>query len=136
MNFNTNEPLGKVEIDGVRLDDEIHEHVHLLKVDTQGHEFQVLQGAAGLIEKHGIDVLHLEFSPNLMRSNGADPVEMLQWLSDAGYVCFYCAETFTTGDLPKFDTDPVWDYATFTSKFGPFYYGGVNHGMWGDLVCI
>ena len=45
-----------VTIKTVRLDEEIHERVHLLKIDTQGHELSVLKGAEGIIRNFGVDV--------------------------------------------------------------------------------
>jgi FkbM family methyltransferase len=68
----------------VRLDSEIDERVHLLKVDTQGHEMSVIKGAEGIIKKHGIDVIHAEFSPALMRGHGVDPAKFLQYMHDLG----------------------------------------------------
>jgi hypothetical protein len=111
--------------------------VDLLKIDTQGHEYNVLLGAQKLIENYGVDIIHAEYSPELMKAGGIDkPWEMLQFLHDAGYVCFYCTEPFTDGQLPKFNLDPTWAFENFTNNFGVFMYGGVNHGMWGDIVCI
>jgi len=37
-------------------------HVHLLKVDAEGHELAVLRGAAGAIASGGIDVVQFEFN--------------------------------------------------------------------------
>ncbi|GFO58514.1 methyltransferase FkbM [Geomonas silvestris] len=38
------------------------ERINLLKIDTEGHELEVLKGARGLIEADKIDVLHIEFN--------------------------------------------------------------------------
>ena len=38
------------------------EHIHLLKVDTEGHELAVLQGAEGLIARGAIEHLQFEFN--------------------------------------------------------------------------
>jgi len=38
------------EIIVTTLDDVVSEHVHLLKLDTQGHELRVLQGASQLLK--------------------------------------------------------------------------------------
>lgn len=38
------------------------QHIDLLKVDTEGHEFAVLQGAAQSIAEGRIDCIHLEFN--------------------------------------------------------------------------
>jgi FkbM family methyltransferase len=38
------------------------DRIHLLKVDTEGHEFAVLQGAAQAIAEGRIDCIHIEFN--------------------------------------------------------------------------
>lgn len=37
------------------------DHIHLLKMDIEGHEYQALQGAATLFEKKAIDMVSFEF---------------------------------------------------------------------------
>lgn len=68
-----------LDVDVVTLDDEIAEHVRLLKIDTQGAELRVLNGARGLIARHGIDMIYLEF-------NGDRAI--LRLLDTLGYVVF------------------------------------------------
>lgn len=36
------------------------EHVHILKVDTEGHDVEVLEGAKGMLEKGAIDLILVE----------------------------------------------------------------------------
>ncbi len=59
----------RVAVDVVRLDDEIAEHVRFLKIDVQGGERRVLEGSAGLLARHGIDLAFVEFngSPRVLR---------------------------------------------------------------------
>jgi FkbM family methyltransferase len=38
------------------------EKINLLKIDTEGHEYEVLVGAKKLIESNGIDIIHFEFN--------------------------------------------------------------------------
>lgn len=45
----------------VSLDDVVAEDVHLLKIDTQGHELAVLQGAEQLLTHHYVHMIELEF---------------------------------------------------------------------------
>ncbi|MBS0472472.1 MAG: FkbM family methyltransferase [Proteobacteria bacterium] len=68
-----------LDVDVVTLDDEIPEHVRLLKIDTQGAELRVLNGARGLIARHGIDMIYLEFNGSLA---------ILRLLDALGYVVF------------------------------------------------
>jgi FkbM family methyltransferase len=37
-------------------------HISLLKIDTEGHEYEVLLGARGAIERRSIEVVHIEFN--------------------------------------------------------------------------
>ena len=50
----------------VRLDDYVRQHaiesIDLLKIDTEGHEFAVLQGAAGTLAAGIVRCVHLEFN--------------------------------------------------------------------------
>ena len=57
----------------VSLSDEIHEHVTLLKLDVQGAEPDVIDGAQRLIRTYGVDVIHMEFQPVLQLRMGRDP---------------------------------------------------------------
>lgn len=38
------------------------QHIHLLKIDTEGHELQILQGAQALLQAGAIDVIQFEFN--------------------------------------------------------------------------
>mmetsp|Transcript_48605 Transcript_48605/g.78257 ORF Transcript_48605/g.78257 Transcript_48605/m.78257 type:complete len:158 (-) Transcript_48605:306-779(-) len=78
------------QVSSVRIDDLVHEPVVLLKVDTQGHELQVLLGAERLISHYGVDVILLEFAPKLLMANGVDPALVLHYLYNMGYQCFTC----------------------------------------------
>jgi len=124
-----------VTIETVRLDEEIFERIHLLKVDTQGHELAVLQGAEGIMKQFGIDVIHIEFSPALMRGHSVDPEEYLEYLWSMGYSCSYCRDNFNlpNSELPRIEN--VWGWKSFTDSFGELH-EIPGHGAWGDLLCI
>ena len=129
----------RITVPLVRLDDEIHERVHLLKIDTQGHEMGVVKGAEGIIKNYGIDIIHAEFSPGLMRGHGVKPEDFLEYMFQLGYTCFYCTEAFgiPASNLPDFSgtRSAPWEWGQFTKDFGE-YPGIVGHGAWGDLVCV
>lgn len=38
------------------------DHIHLLKIDTEGHELEVLRGASGLLQQKQIDLIQIEFN--------------------------------------------------------------------------
>jgi len=71
----------------VALDDIISEHVHVMKIDVQGHELRVLLGASRLFTVFGVRTLLMEFSPGTMRAKGDDPAEIFTTLYKYGYVC-------------------------------------------------
>jgi len=71
-----------MQVETVRLDDEIREHVRFLKIDVQGSELRVLKGATGLIDAFGIDLIYVEFNGSL---------EILKFLGARNYVVFDCA---------------------------------------------
>jgi len=124
-----------VTIETVRLDEEIFERIHLLKVDTQGHELAVLQGAEGIIKRYGVDVIHIEFSPALMRGHNVDPKDYLEYLWSWGYSCSYCRDNFNLPDseLPRIES--LWGWKSFTDSFGELH-EIPGHGAWGDLLCV
>lgn len=55
----------KIEVAGTTLDQlarqEQLEHIDLLKLDTQGAELLIFQGATALLTRHAIDVIYTEF---------------------------------------------------------------------------
>jgi hypothetical protein len=117
-------------VDVVRLDEVVHEHVNLIKIDTQGHDDRVLMGAKGIIEKYGIDVIHMEYSPGLNRQSGGKPAEILHWLYDYGYVCFDCAEF----QPPPLTANRTFD--AYPNTFGSLIVYSGDHGQWGDMMCF
>lgn len=128
-----------IKVPVVRLDSEIEERIHLLKIDTQGHELAVVRGAEGIIRKYGIDVIHAEFAPGLMRGHGTKPEAFLEYMWKLGYTCSYCTASFDLQDseLPAV-TGPrarPWGWNSFTAGFGEIF-EIPGHGAWGDLICI
>lgn len=71
----------------VRLDDAVQEsHIDLLKIDAEGFELKILQGATNIIDRNvGHIILMLEFVPSLLKNQGTDPQALLQFLKDRGF---------------------------------------------------
>jgi len=57
--------------------------VRFLKLDVEGHELSVLEGARSLLGK--VPVVLMEYSPRTMREAGLDPRRLLGLLADSGY---------------------------------------------------
>lgn len=64
--------LNQEEIQLIKLDDFCLEQkislIHLLKIDVEGHEFEVLEGAKNLIESNSIHMIQFEFGIAMMES--------------------------------------------------------------------
>lgn len=76
------------------LDEEIHEHVHLLKLDCQGCELHALRGARMLMRTHGIDIIKFEFAPHFVQAfaggDGTSAEQLLYLLMDTDYTLYRC----------------------------------------------
>lgn len=119
-----------MEVPVTTIDAVVSQHVDLLASDTQGHECHVIRGAENLIRTHGVDMLHIEFSPNLLRSSGCDPEEFLHYLHDLGYVCFDC-DGFSPPPANKFRS-----FSEYSTNFGSFHFMKGDHGLWTDILCF
>jgi FkbM family methyltransferase len=55
-----------------------------IKIDVEGHEFQVLRGADKTITKHR-PVILMEVSRKLLEANGSEPYDVFSFLEERGY---------------------------------------------------
>eukprot|EP00667_Euglena_gracilis_P013825 EG_transcript_14287 len=122
----------KVTVPIVRLSDEIREHVTLLKLDVQGAEPDVIDGARGLIQTYGVDIIHMEFQPVLQLRHDRDPVKMLEMVYDLGYHCFECR--FMRRAISPNRDFHNFTYNNFVTPFEPKLGLGVVGGIT-DMVC-
>lgn len=75
------------EIQIKKLDDlDIVETVHMMKIDVEGFEWEVLKGSEQLIRRD-LPVLIVEFSQE--RNNKGNSFEMIDWLKSIGDYSFY-----------------------------------------------
>lgn len=81
---------GKVPI--LRLDQALPswvDKIFFLKIDTQGHELKVLNGAISYLQSKSVQYTQYEFSPKLMRTaQSGDPLQLLKYMVALGGVCF------------------------------------------------
>lgn len=58
-----------------------------IKIDTQGYEEQVFRGGESFLGTHRKWIIKTEFAPNWLRSQGSDPLVLLQYLADRYVIC-------------------------------------------------
>ena len=64
------------------------ETVLFMKVDAQGHDFRVLQGADRLLTEQRILILLAEFAPTLMVGGVPEALEMLEVATTPSLLCW------------------------------------------------
>lgn len=101
------QPDSAGEIDMLRLDRlpelKQHDHIDLLKVDVEGFEQVVLEGAAGILDK--IRKIYLEFSETESGKFGRSNAQLFQLLRDHGFELFLRPKG--SGDVVPFPADFV-----------------------------
>lgn len=98
-------PMRQEEIEIRRLDEELAEVSSariFLKIDTQGYDLRVLEGATGILDR--IEALQVELAVDPVYEGAPDLIESLTWLRAHGYLpidfnSFTCVEEGT----PEFD---------------------------------
>jgi FkbM family methyltransferase len=80
-----------VQVPVVRLDEDLAglASIALLKIDCEGYEFDVLQGAQGLIERHA-PVVFVEVHPTLLGRYGHSPGQVLEFFKPYYDLEFWC----------------------------------------------
>lgn len=62
-----------------------NKNIALIKLDVEGHEYQVLEGGKDLITKYHVPFIALEFSPKYLKEVGSEPKKLVQFLVENGY---------------------------------------------------
>ena len=55
-------------------------HIALIKIDVEGHEFEVFAGCKELITKYHVPFITLEFSPSYLKDVGSNPRQLINIL--------------------------------------------------------
>lgn len=76
------------QIKKVTLDETVKEKVDLLKIDVQGFEEEVVNGALKLIKNFGVQVIIFEFDVKLLRAQSASPIRLLNLLCSLNYILY------------------------------------------------
>lgn len=64
------------------------ERISFLKIDTEGHDFEVLRGAESMLDDHRIDLIQVEASMNPTNQDHIPFEEFKTFLEDKGYYIF------------------------------------------------
>jgi FkbM family methyltransferase len=74
-----------VEVQTVPVDDIVSAPVNLVKIDAEGVDLNVLKGMKRILsESPGVSII-VEWAPPLLVEAGKDPMEIIQWLQNAGF---------------------------------------------------
>ena len=104
--------------------------VFLLKIDAQGHEYHILQGAKEylLTPDRPVYYILIEYYPKGLKAGGVDPIDLLKLLQhELGYQCFdlRCDGSKSHHRALTFK-EFVRKYPAMTSN---------EFGTWTDLLC-
>ena len=78
-----------VTLPSVRLEDLVKQEVLLMKMDVEGWEFSVYEGAEKLISQHGVRNIVFEYSPGTYFYNLNEIVEYMRWYARGCFMCGY-----------------------------------------------
>ena len=111
-------PTQEVEVNTIRLDDYLRslrlEKVDLIKIDTEGAELEILQGAENLLLTESSPVIMIEVSDERTRPWGYSSAAIYDFLARRGYAWFSVTDDgylrlFEKGtDLYNFVAIPKW----------------------------
>ena len=83
----------------VTLDDLVHDHIDVLKMDCQGCELSALKGASRLFAEEAISVVAFELGPTFLRAGGVENAsELLYFLHDRGFANWVAGNPHDTSD--------------------------------------
>ncbi|MBC8484484.1 MAG: FkbM family methyltransferase [Bacteroidetes bacterium] len=78
-----------IEVSVVTLDSILENHrVDFIKIDVQGWEFEVLEGARRILDTNINTVIYFEFAPRLLNETGHQPIILLKLLKSHNFRIF------------------------------------------------
>lgn len=87
-----------VSIDGFMDDSKIDLSLVFVKIDVEGYEMKVLQGAVNTLRKHR-PILLIEMNSFRLQENGSSYVEIYDWLIKENFAWRICEPQLKGGDL-------------------------------------
>jgi len=105
-------PLQSVEVPAMTLDDFCTtnriDHIHFLKVDVEGFEVSVFQGAKRLLREHRVDYICFEISKIPLAGAGMESRKVFQALEMHGYAAYQFDPRTHKFYGPLADTAETW----------------------------
>jgi FkbM family methyltransferase len=94
-----------LDIPVTTLDSIVHENsrfakTNLIKVDTEGYDYQVIRGASQLLSSNR-PVLFFELHPQFLKRVGADVLSIFPFLAERGYTSYIVYDNFGSLVEPK-----------------------------------
>ena len=120
------------------------DRIFFLKIDTQGHELKVLNGATKYIHSGLVQYVQYEFSPKLMRKAvSGDPLELLNLMVSMGAICFDMMGEHHELTRPSKPLDAYYRSLN-NGRLSPYLeekkknipYRGDPFGPWDDILCF
>jgi FkbM family methyltransferase len=74
-----------VSVPAMPLDDIIPSPVHLVKIDAEGADLEVLKGMKRILSENDRVSVIVEWAPPMLVEAGKDPLELPRWLQEAGF---------------------------------------------------
>ncbi len=88
-NIRPDKTVGTVEVPTVTIDqfcmENNIENISILKIDVEGFELEVLQGAESLLKNNSIELILFEYSPDFYKQRDINSREILEYLQNMGY---------------------------------------------------
>ena len=124
-----------IQIPVISLDEVIQEDVYMLKIDTQGFDYFVLQGARNLFQSFTVRQVITEIDALLLGRNHVKPLDHMSLLHEYGMQCF----TARNDEIPncKYHGDSINELSDmFLQGISQETETHIAAPCWDDLVCI
>ena len=124
----------KVDVPVVRVDDIIRDDIYLLKVDTQGYDQFVIEGASEIFKNHVVRQVIVEIDPINLMANNLSVHGFLEVLQSNGMMCFTARSDVTKKKHCRYFGDSVEGFeVVFDGKPG---YSQQWADCFEDFLCL
>jgi FkbM family methyltransferase len=107
-------PTTSVEVDVLALDDVLSERgidkIDMLKIDAEGHDFHVIEGAEACLRQHKIAVLQFEYNRSWVQA-GSTLTRAFSFLASLGYT----TKLLRRRGLVDFDVDAIGEFFAYSN---------------------